>query len=61
MTKTIVLYLEISFLKFNYCFLKIFSFRDFLEIQPPPFLKKEGLNKQTHSLNTRYKVCGILK
>lgn len=34
------LYLKISFLGFNDCFLKIFSFRDFLET--PPFFKKEG-------------------
>ncbi|EPZ95192.1 hypothetical protein N204_06415 [Helicobacter pylori UM085] len=27
-----VLYLKISFLEFNHCFLKIFSFRGFLEV-----------------------------
>ncbi len=32
------LYLKISFLGFNDCFLKIFSFRDFLK--PPLFLKR---------------------
>ncbi len=31
------LYLKISFLGFNDCFLKIFSFRGFLK---PPFLKR---------------------
>ncbi len=42
-----VLYLEISFLEFNHCFLKIFNFRDFLET--PPFLKKRVFNKRTHN------------
>ncbi|GAA6783102.1 hypothetical protein AOH119_13170 [Helicobacter pylori] len=41
------LYLEISFLEFNHCFLKIFNFRDFLET--PPFLKKRVFNKRTHN------------
>ncbi|EJB84806.1 hypothetical protein HPHPH11_1450 [Helicobacter pylori Hp H-11] len=44
MAKT--LYLKISFLGFNDCFLKIFSFRDFLK---PPFFKKRAFNKQTHN------------
>ncbi|GAA8874114.1 hypothetical protein HpRN61_13460 [Helicobacter pylori] len=42
-----ILYLEISFLEFNHCFLKIFNFRDFLET--PPFLKKRVFNKRTHN------------
>ncbi|AFI01360.1 hypothetical protein HPSH112_05855 [Helicobacter pylori Shi112] len=42
-----VLYLEISFLGFNHCFLKIFSFRDFLET--PPFFKKRVFNRQTRN------------
>ncbi len=33
-----MLYLEISFLGFNDCFLKIFSFRGFFKA--PPFLKR---------------------
>ncbi|EQL72692.1 hypothetical protein N409_07605 [Helicobacter pylori FD719] len=45
MAKT--LYLKISFLGFNDCFLKIFSFRGFLK--PPPFLKKRAFNKQTRN------------
>lgn len=39
MAKT--LYLKISFSELNHCFLKIFSFRDFLK--PPFFLKREFL------------------
>ncbi|EJB18123.1 hypothetical protein HPCPY3281_1272 [Helicobacter pylori CPY3281] len=35
-----VLYLKISFLEFNHCFLKIFNFRDFFK--NPPFFKKKS-------------------
>lgn len=42
------LYLKISFLGCKaVVFLKIFSFRDFLET--PPFLKKRVFNRRTHN------------
>ncbi|EQD98824.1 hypothetical protein L933_01745 [Helicobacter pylori PZ5056] len=41
------LYLKISFLGFNDCFLKIFRF--FRSLTPPFFLKKRAFNTQTHN------------